>query len=47
MSVKILLIILIGKKLANKDVKVSIYANFQTICALLKKNRGAFLKHKR
>jgi len=36
--------ILIGKKLANKAVKVCFYANFQAIVQLLKKNRASIFK---
>jgi len=36
--------ILIGKKLANKAVKVCFYANFQTIDMFLKKNRVHIVK---
>jgi len=38
--------ILIGKKLANKAVKVCFYANFQTIDAFLKKNHVNIFKRK-
>jgi len=38
--------ILIGKKLANKTVKVCFYANFQTIDAFLKKIPAYIFKQK-
>jgi len=38
--------ILIGKKLANKAVKVCFYANFQTIVPILKKFRRIFSNKK-
>jgi len=38
--------ILIGKKLANKAVKVCFYANFQTIAPILKKIQRIFLNKK-
>jgi hypothetical protein len=46
MSLKILLMILIGNKLANKAVKVCFYANFQAFVAFLKKNPVEIFKQK-